>query len=215
MQRSRRAILEFLKRHGRATLDQLARELGVVPMTVRAHLSILERDGLVRYEEERGKIGRPRFVYSLTPQGQEQFPKSYDALCNRILDVVTASPAEFKPAELAERVAETWAREHVDEVDGKSLEEKVCALAAIRTEEGAMASWRRVADGYLLEQCHCPASCVALRHPEIICAAEMGYIRRLLGVSVERASWKVEGGATCSYLIRPPTDLPEIDPPPA
>ncbi len=202
MQRTRKLILEFLKRKGTATLDQLAQEVGVVPMTVRAHLAVLERDGLVTYEEERGKIGRPRFVYFLTQRAQDEFPKSYDTLCNRILDALTEPPAVLSAPQIAEKVAETWAGERTELMKGKSLEERVRIMASIRTDEGAMASYAKTPDGFILDQCHCPASCVAQRHPDIVCAAEMSYIQRLLGVPVERVSWRLEGGKTCSYRVR-------------
>ena len=175
-------------------------------MTVRAHLAILERDGLVSYEEERGKVGRPRFVYTLTAQAQDQFPKSYDALCNRILDALASCHASVSSHQLSELVAEIWAEERADRVQGKTLEERVKALAAIRTEEGAMASVVKTSDGFILDQCNCPASCVAHRHPDVICAAEKSYIQRLLGVPVERVSWRVEGGASCSYHVRAPLE---------
>jgi len=210
VQRTRKTIVEFLKRHGRATLDQLSSEIGVVPMTIRGHLSVLERDGMVCYEEERGKVGRPRFVYFLTQQAQEQFPKNYDSLCNRILDAVASCHGSVTALRLSEMVAENWAGERAERMRGKSLEEKVRDVAAIRSEEGAMASVAKTTDGYVIEQCHCPASCVAQRHPEIICAAEKSYIERLIGVPVERVTWKVEGGETCSYHVRQPVD--PVDP---
>lgn len=175
-------------------------------MTVRAHLAVLERDGLVSYEEERGKVGRPRFVYSLTPEAQEQFPKNYDTLCNRILDALASCHGSVSSMRLSELVAEIWAEERTERVQGKNLEERVKTLAAIRTEEGAMASVVKTSDGYVLDQCNCPASCVAQRHPGVICAAEKSYIQRLLGVPVERMSWRVEGGDTCSYHIRAPLE---------
>ncbi len=175
-------------------------------MTARAHLAVLEKDGLVSYEEERGKVGRPRFVYFLTPQAQDQFPKNYDTLCNRILDAVALARESVSSVPLFELVAETWARERAERMRGMSLEERVKALAAIRTEEGAMASVVKTDDGYILDQCNCPASCVAHRHPDVICAAEKSYIQRLLGVPVERLSWRVEGGTTCSYRVPAPAE---------
>jgi predicted ArsR family transcriptional regulator len=62
---------------------------------------------------------------------------------------------------------------------------------------------------------------VAARHPDIICAAELGFMRRLLGVSVERLSWMARGDNTCSYRVRgdsatvpsPPRRPPEPAPP--
>ncbi len=202
MQRTRRVILDYLKQRGRATLEDLAHEVGLAPMSVRGHLAVLERDGYVTYDEERGKVGRPRFVYSLTEQGHDLFPKSYHTLCNRVLDAVTATSTNAA-AELAGHIADDWAREYVKRVEGKSFDEQVAALAAIRTEEGAMATLEKTPDGYLVHQHHCPASCVAARHPQVICAAEIGFMKRLLNASIERVSWVLKGDATCSYCIRP------------
>jgi predicted ArsR family transcriptional regulator len=65
-----------------------------------------------------------------------------------------------------------------------------------------MASLEKTSDGYLLVQQNCPASCVAARHPQIICTAEIGFIRRVLGATVERVCWIQKGDSTCSYHIR-------------
>jgi predicted ArsR family transcriptional regulator len=209
VQRTRLTILEFIKQRGRASLDDLAQETGLAAMTVRGHLAVLEKDGLISYAEERGRVGRPRFVYSLTDRGNDLFPKSYHLLCNRILDALKGH--SDCTALLATQVAEHWAEEHRHRVEGRDLEGQVEALAEIRTEEGAMATWEKTAEGYVICQKHCPASCVAARHPDVICAAEIGFMRRLLNASVERASWMQSGDATCAYRIRP---LKIVQPPP-
>jgi DeoR family suf operon transcriptional repressor len=201
LQRTRRLILELVKQRGRATLEELAQDAGIAPMSVRGHLNNLERDGFVAYEEARGRVGRPRFIYSLTERGQDQFPKSYNVLCNRILDAVASTP-EVVTADLASKIADAWASEHAPRLAGKSLEERLVVLTAIRTEEGAMASLEKTADGYLLTQQNCPASCVAARHPQVICTAEIGFIKRVLGATVERVCWIQKGDRTCSYRIR-------------
>ena len=205
MHQTRRLILDLLKRNGHATLDQLAQEVGLVSMTVRSHLSVLERDGLVCYREERGKVGRPKFVYSLTETAQAHFPKSYHSLCNRILDALDQSSESISSCEFAERVADVWASEHAHRMCGQSLEDRIQAIATIRTEEGAMASVEETADGYLIHQRHCPAKCVAGRHPSIVCAAELGFIKRLVGAPVERVRWMLEGAETCSYHVAKPS----------
>src|SRR5205814_2136006 len=164
--RTRRSILEFLKQRGRASLDDLAQDAGIAPMSVRGHLTVLERDGLVTYEETRGRVGRPRFVYYLTERGQDQFPKSYHTLCNRMLDAICSSPG-VTPADFASKIADVWAADHAPRFAGKTLEERLETVATIRTEEGAMASLEKTADGYVLTQRNCPASCVAARHPQV------------------------------------------------
>lgn len=203
MQKTRRVILDFLKQHDRATLDELAQEVGLASMSVRGHLAVLERDGLVSYEEQRGKVGRPCFVYFLTERGNDLFPKSYHVLCNRVLDVIAHTSANAA-SDLATLIADQWASEYTSRFQGKSLEEQVKALAAIRTEEGAMAAYEKTDDGFLIHQHHCPASCVAARHPEVVCCAEIGYMKRLMNASVERVSWILNGDSTCSYRILTP-----------
>jgi DeoR family suf operon transcriptional repressor len=206
VQRTRHTILEFLKQRGRASLDDLAQETGLATMTVRGHLAVLEKDGLISYAEERGRVGRPRFVYSLTDRGHDLFPKSYHLLCNRILDAIKAHSEST--ASIATQIAEQWADEHRHRVEGRDLEDQVEALAEIRTEEGAMATWEKSGDGYVICQKHCPASCVAARHPDVICAAEIGFMRRLIGASIERVTWIQSGDATCTYRIRPQKATP-------
>ena len=211
MQRTRHTILEYIKQRGRASLDDLAQETGLAAMTVRGHLAVLEKDGLISYEEERGRVGRPRFVYSLTDRGNDLFPKSYHLLCNRILDALKGQ--SDCTAALATHIADHWADEHRHRVEGGTLDEQVEALAEIRTEEGAMATWEKSPEGFLICQKHCPASCVAARHSDVICAAEIGFMRRLLkNASVERVTWIQNGDATCTYRIRPQK---AVQPPPA
>jgi predicted ArsR family transcriptional regulator len=203
VQKTRQVILDFLKQRERATLDELSTEAGLAPMSVRGHLSVLERDGLITYEEARGKIGRPKYVYSLTDRGHDQFPKSYHTLCNRVLDAVTSESPDAASV-LASRIADGWAAEYQSRVEGKSLADQVKILAAIRSEEGAMAYSEVKGDSFVLHQRNCPASCVAARFPQIICTSEIGFMRRILGgASIERISWALNGDSTCSYVIRP------------
>ncbi|HUX88130.1 MAG TPA: helix-turn-helix domain-containing protein [Chloroflexota bacterium] len=215
MQPTRRAILDYLKRNGQATLEQLAREVGLVQMTVRGHLSVLERDGMIATREERGKVGRPRFVYSLTEGANDQFPKSYQSLCSRVLDAVSTLPPNHCCADLTNRVAEIWAGDHAKRVEGQNFEERCLTMAKIRTEEGAMATVEDTDEGCIIHQCHCPARGVAGRHPNVVCAAELEYIKRLLEAPVERIQWMLEGSETCSYKVtRPLSEGGPTDPAP-
>ncbi len=201
MQRTRRQILDILKRKGRATLEELAQEVGLSPVTVRVHLSVLQRDDLVSVEEVRGRVGRPYFVYSLTEEAEELFPKRYHVLANRLL----GGMAEMLPTEtrqtLLSHIAETWAAEHGHRLAGKSLAGKVAEIAAIRTEEGAIADWEKVEDGYLLKQYNCP-NLLVCRIYSRVCDLEEDYIQRMLGAPLSRGGCIGQGDRVCSFLIR-------------
>lgn len=204
MQRTRREILNILKRKGKATLEELAQGVGLVPVTVRAHLNVLERDDLVKYEEVRGRVGRPYYVYTLTEEAEALFPKSYHSLANRILDGLSEIADDSLVVKLVDQMADDWARERAPRLEGKSFSEKVAEMAAIRTEEGAWAEVEETANGLSIVQYNCPCPRVASKHSSISCSAELTFIRKLLGPNVQRTEWNQAEGRACRYEVPRP-----------
>src|SRR5205085_12535904 len=94
MQRTRRAILDHLKRRPGATLVQLAKAAGIAPITARSHVAVLQADGLLRAEEIQGPRGRPFRCYYLTDAAEAHFPKHYDALAISLLSSVAQLAGE-------------------------------------------------------------------------------------------------------------------------
>jgi len=201
MQKSRAEILNILKRRDEATLEELAAKLELAPITVRSHMAVLLRDGLVAVTEVRGRVGRPHYVFTLTDKAQELFPQSYDVLANRLLEAVQAAEGLEGVARLLNRLAERWAAEHAPQVAARSLAERVAVVARLRDEEGAMARWEPFDDGYLLYQGNCPTYRVARRYPQV-CRAELAYLTRLLDAEVVRLECQLDGRGQCTYLIR-------------
>jgi predicted ArsR family transcriptional regulator len=70
----------------------LARAVGLTNNGVRAHLATLERDGIVR---QCGTVrpasggGKPAYVYELTPEAEDLFPRAYEPVLGRLLDVLS------------------------------------------------------------------------------------------------------------------------------
>src|SRR5215213_8015231 len=95
---STRGRLVQLLRRAAATVEELARALGLTDNAVRAHLATLERDGLVRPAGVRRGVSKPASAYALTPQAEQLFPKAYGAVLSRFLDVLgeRLSPAEVE-----------------------------------------------------------------------------------------------------------------------
>ena len=87
---TRGRIVMLLRRSGR-TVEELANSQGLTDNGVRAHLAILERDGIVR---QRGSVrrgsggGKPAYVYELTPKAEDLFTKAYEPMLRRLLDVL-------------------------------------------------------------------------------------------------------------------------------
>src|SRR3970040_2715713 len=142
MQSTRQHILEYLQRQGRATVKELRSLLGLPPTGIRQHLTVLERDGLVDTREERGRVGRPTLVYSLTEKADALFPKTYDALAAVLLEEIRSSQGNERLHDLLHKVAERMAAPYVERIEGRPLPERGRETARIMEEKGRLVDVR-------------------------------------------------------------------------
>src|SRR5581483_8235735 len=70
------------------TVNDLAEALTLTDNAVRAQLTALERDGLVRQSGSRPGRRKPNALYDLTPKAKQLFPKVYGVLLRHLLDVL-------------------------------------------------------------------------------------------------------------------------------
>src|SRR5690348_11523528 len=163
MQTTKGQILALLKRRARHTVDGLADELGLAPMTIRQHLTSLERDGFVEAQAERQPKGRPHYVYSLTGKGEATFPKRYDRLAAQVLEEVgrldPSAIAGLEPSErseyLLDRIAARTVDQHAPRIRDLPLEERVREVAAILQEESGFVEWAKTEQGYEIVDYNC------------------------------------------------------------
>src|ERR1700738_3867005 len=174
---TRRAIVKLLKTEGPMDSARLAKRLRLTPMAVRQHLYALQREKLVTAEERPVPLGRPAKHWQLTPEAHPLFPDAYAALT---LAFVGAVGAAFGPAGL-QRVLESRSASQRADYGSRippsaPLEEKLRALARIRTEEGYMAEVTRAGDGFLFVERHCPI-CAAANACQGLCSTELELFR--------------------------------------
>ncbi|OQY95642.1 MAG: hypothetical protein B6D41_05730 [Chloroflexi bacterium UTCFX4] len=205
---TRRQILMLLRTQGAQTAQQLAAQLQITSMGIRRHLTLLERDELVFVHAERRAVGRPAYLYALTDQGRETFPKNYDLLATQLLEVVRVNQGDEQITQIfAGRMDELY-KHFAPRMNGKDLAERVQELAKIQEEGGYMTEWSEVKGGYLLKEQNCAIYRVACRF-QAACRFEIELFRRLLGVDLERIEHQVSGALTCSYFI-PDSHTPRV-----
>jgi len=85
----RGAIVARLRRAA-ATADELARELGITPSGIRAHLGGLVGEGWVRAVGPRreGAVGKPAMVFELAPEAEARLSGAYRPLLLGLLGVL-------------------------------------------------------------------------------------------------------------------------------
>ena len=168
---TRGRLVTLLRRAGR-TVDELAQPLGLTDNAVRAHLTSLERDGLVRQEGVRrsGGIGKPASTYALTEEAEALFPKAYAELLRQLLSLLSErlSPDELESVlrALAERLAEGHRATGAPE-------QRVAAATDYLGELGGMAEWSRSEAGYRISGCSCPLAAILPGNPQACRLAEL------------------------------------------
>lgn len=201
IQSTRQQILEHLQRHGRATVKELGGLLGLTSTGIRQHLTVLERDGLVDAREERGRVGRPTLVYSLTEKADALFPKTYDALASLLLEEIRSSEGNEGLHEFLRQVAERMAAPYSDRMEGKPLAQRVRETAAIMEEQGCVVDCRQADGDYYIDEFTCPFPKVAqLDHA--VCVLHVDFIRILTGADTRLTESLLRGQRACSHRVR-------------
>jgi predicted ArsR family transcriptional regulator len=205
MQTTRQQILEYLQRHGRATVKELGQLLRLTSTGIRQHLTVLERDGLVLAREERGRVGRPTLVYTLTEKAEALFPSSYDELATALLEEIRASEGSERLYQLLQRVAQRMAESFWERVQGKSLAQRVKETALILQEQGCLVDWEQRNGEFFLHEFTCPFSKVA-KQDSSVCTLHLELVRLLTAADTRLVRSLLRSERACTYRIRPLAD---------
>ena len=202
---AQRQTLVALKRRGEASVDALAEALAITPSAARQQLAALRSAGLVATRQQRGRPGhpgRPADLFHSTQQGEALFAQASD------LSIELLGYIEEEDPSLLSRVFERRQHRRVeqvrDQLAGKSLDEKVAALAEILDAEGYMADFDKLADeSYRVTLGNCAIWPVASRYGAA-CATELEFLQAVLPeAEIERVEHKVAGGHVCGYELGP------------
>jgi predicted ArsR family transcriptional regulator len=202
IQSTRRRILEYLQRNGRGTVKELGELLGLTSTGIRQHLTVLERDGLVAAREERGRVGRPTLVYTLTNEADALFPKTYDVLASVLLEEIRASEGNEKLHTLLHNVAARLAAPYRERVSGKDRAGRVKETARIMEEQGCLVDVSETGGDYYIDEYTCPFPKTAERD-RAVCALHVDFVRILSGDDARLTRSLMRGERACTYRIRP------------
>ncbi|HEX8651302.1 MAG TPA: metalloregulator ArsR/SmtB family transcription factor [Pyrinomonadaceae bacterium] len=201
---SREGIISLLRTRGRVHAEELASSLGVSKQCVRKHLDVLERDGYVEHNRERGDRGRPAHVYRLTAKADQLFPKRYDLFARAVLQQVGAVWGERGLNTVFCGCAKEMIERLRPRLENLGFDARVCRLAELLDEEGYEAEVEKLSDdSYLLTEWNCPMTDVARDYRQL-CERELEVYRELLGTEVFRESRIVGGASRCVYRVLRP-----------
>lgn len=199
---TREIILHGIKLAPHSTVDDLAQIADVSPVTVRHHLNALQAEGSIEASTVRRKVGRPYYVYSLSEQGQELFPKRYVRLTSRLLDEMKSRLPANLVDEIFEGVVNSVLEEHRGEFDTLELEERLDYLVELLAEEGFLSSWEKKTDGtYELVEYSCPYLSIGATHEEV-CSFDKKLMQGILELPVFQDSCMLDGASCCRFTLQ-------------
>jgi predicted ArsR family transcriptional regulator len=199
-QSTRGRIVTMLRR-SKSTVEDLARALDLTDNGVRAHLGVLERDGIVR---QRGSLrrtsggGKPAYVYELTQEGEELFPKAYEPTLRRLLDVLSERLGPEESESLLRSVGRRLAEEHSTRADGAHA--RLETAVEVLNELGGLAELEERDGTLVIRGYSCPLAGVTPEHPEVCRMAE-ALVGEVAGVCVQEHCERGERPRCCFEVV--------------
>ncbi len=203
---SRNGLLRHLLRNKPgASIEELARAVGVTRTAIRQHLAALARDGLVAVGGSRPTGGRPEQLFVLTPLGREAFPRHYSWFAQLLMEAIAtehgANGLRLRLGKIASSVV-AQLKQRSPAVAGRRR--KVEALAAIMDGLGYDA--RRagdVAGAPAIEADNCIFHELAMKNPQV-CHFDLALLSGYTGGKVELDECMARGGHVCRFRFGPP-----------
>jgi predicted ArsR family transcriptional regulator len=179
---TRGQIVTLLRRSGR-TVEELAHSQGLTNNGVRAHLAVLERDGIVRQRGSvrRGSGGKPAYVYELTPKAEDLFTKAYEPTLRRLLDVLDERLGAEDTDALLRAVGRGLAEGKTVPTDGTRA--RLEAAVAVLNELGGLTQLEERDGALVIQGYSCPLAALTPDHPEVCRMAET-LVTEVAGVPV-------------------------------
>ena len=157
-------ILALLKRTGGHSVNEIASRLALAPITIRQHLTRLERDGLLLSEPKANGNGRPHYVFRLSAKAQaEAFPYRSDRLVELLIkEIGYLDGSELQGLSerkrmllLLERLAERLASEYAPVLEDWPVQERVVFVTEVMQSDGGFAEWEKTERGFEIRDFNC------------------------------------------------------------
>ncbi len=191
----------LLLQEGR-TVNELAEVLGLTDIAVRAALTALGRDDLVRQSGSRPGRRKPNVIYDLAPKAKQLFPKVYGVLLGHLLDVLKERLSSRKLEEVARTVGHRMAPIYRPAVQASQSQDRTEQAIALLRELGGFCE-KHEGDGQVVLRCfECPFAEAVVGHPEVCLLVET-VLTDVLGVpahqhceydSSPRCRFEIEAG---------------------
>jgi predicted ArsR family transcriptional regulator len=194
---SRGRIVTLLRGTGGLTADDIASKLGLTRSAVRAQLTGMERDGVVRRAGQRPGTTRPSHVFELTLEVEQLLSSAYIPLLTNLIDTF----ADGLPTKQVETILRQAGRKLAGELSrGKrpagNLGSRVAMVSEMMNEQLGALTHVEGNGGYIIRGMECPLAALTGKHPGV-CLAIESLIADVLRVPVRECCDRSERPKCC------------------
>ncbi len=193
-------VLKAIQVRGRASIKDVASDLNVTTSAVRLHLTQLQASGAIRAEKVREGVGRPYYIYSVTPQAHNLFYKDYGELARLLLEEFTETQGTDALQNVLNRVGDKLAELYRDRVESRELADRLAAWVDLLDQRGVVVEIETTESGFVLREYGCPYQNVAVEN-RAICEMERQVMARLLESGVKLTQCVLDGHRGCRFAI--------------
>jgi predicted ArsR family transcriptional regulator len=207
---SRGRIVGVLQRGG-ATVDEIALELSLTANGVRAQLTSMERDGLVRRIGRRRGTTRPFHLFELTPEVEQLLSRAYVPLLMQLFRTFTD---ELSPKQIATFMRKAGKGLADELCPGKrptgSLRSRISFASTLLNEELGAVTHVEENGAFAIKGAMCPLAALTGKHPAV-CLVMEGVVKEIVGAKVHeccdrterpRCRFKIDGRAKSNAAQR-------------
>lgn len=195
---TRGRIILLLRRENR-TVNELAEALALTDNAVRAQLTALERDGLVRQSGSRPGKRKPNVVYDLTAKAENLFPKVYGLILRYLLDVLNERVSPKKLDEIVRAVGHRLAPNYRSVVRAGRPRVPIDQAISVLRELGGFCEQKGENGKVVLRCFDCPMAVTVEGHPEV-CRLVETVLADVLGVPVHQRC-RTDPSPQCHFEI--------------
>lgn len=180
---SRGRIVTLLQR-GSLTVDDIASKLALTSNAVRAQLTGMERDGVVRRVGRRPGTTRPFHIFELTPEVEQLLSQAYMPLLTQLVQVFASALPTKQVHALMRAAGKGLANElpFAQRPTGVLLARVSAASELLNTQLGAVTHVEGNG-GYVIRAAGCPLAALTGKHPAV-CLAMESLLVEVLGTDV-------------------------------
>ena len=192
---SRGRIVGLLQR-GPSTVDDIASSLELTASGVRAQITAMERDGVVRRMGRRAGTTRPSQIFELTPEVEQLLSRAYIPLLTQLVDVFATALPPRQVDTILRQTGKKLGSQLSSARPAENLRARVAAASKMLNEELGAITHVEQNGNFVIRGEGCPLSALTGKHPAV-CRAMESLVKEVVGAPVHECCERAERPRCC------------------